>query len=232
MNRHQAWIYTIILLLCFSACKERKNKVQHIDTDNDKTITDTLLQKINTRHAAYAEWKDFYEEMYGSINLKNFSDYSTATSELNTTKAELPKDFFKKYGPLLVYSKDSSRFIDLFSYGYIIEPNKEGKLVARRGEPDQEVSIVNPKSDMRTRVLFCGTACSIESGTWINNDVVALYGLTSENGDDIYTPVIWFINTATGAITTYYYHESSELPTVAYLEKLMNKKGIELIPED
>lgn len=184
---------------------------------------------VDANAQEYKSWEDYYSEEGIQLDMNGFIPTDTVATEMYKRKAKLDKAFYDNYGKLITYNQDSSLFIDPLSYSLIVE-KVNGKLTARNAGPDHEVAIVNPETKERTRLLFCGTTCEIQSAYWHNNDMVAIMGLTSENNPDAYTPVIWFVNINNGAMVPYYYNKEIDIEQAdKHLQAQLKKKGIDYI---
>src|SRR5262249_42765844 len=81
------------------------------------------------------------------------------------------------YGRFLKYSPDSNLFIDMDSYNVDIKKDKKGKWVGTEVGPDTEVSLVDPKTGKKTRLMFMGPGNSVEDGLWLDNNNLVLMGV-------------------------------------------------------
>lgn len=113
-------------------------------------------------------------------------------------------DFYKDYAQVLRWSPDSAYILDIGSYGSVkIKDNKTGNTKIEGGEPDTEVSLINPKTKTRTRLLFFGPSTVISDARWLNASQVAILGEYDENGDHQPDTLLWLINTKENFFRTY-----------------------------
>lgn len=215
-------VFLASLLIFISACTENDEK--QAMTNIDDASADSIF--INPENDAYSSWDNYYRHNNISFSMDSFMRADTIISDLLIRSAELDKDFYEQFSSLIVYNEDSTLFLDAYSYSMIVE-KKDGKLYARGGEVDNEVSVVNPDSKTRTRIFFCGPSCIIQKVFWHNKNIAGIMGLTSEDSDEYYTPVVWFVNVNNGVTIPYYYNNNISLAEVQnYQEEYLKSKGI------
>ncbi|MCB0699699.1 MAG: hypothetical protein H6551_10970 [Chitinophagales bacterium] len=211
----------LLFVLLLAACTDEEKQP---DSKAEGTMDAIVLDSDNT---AYLSWDEYYSKNDIHFSIDSFIANDTINAELLIRSVDLSDDFYNLYGRLIEYNDDSSKFIDPFSYSLIME-NENGKLIARGGEVDHEVTVVDIKTKTSTRLLFCGPSCEIQKAFWYNENIVGIMGLTSEYSDEYFTPVIWFVNIKNGLMIPYYYNSTVSLEeTEDYLEKYLNSKGIE-----
>lgn len=214
-------IASIALATMLSACGDDTPPT----TETIPPPVDTIALK--TDGEAYAVWQDFYKKNDISFSLDSFKKSDTLKGELYTTTF-IPSDSFnKKFGKLLVYNNDSSMFLDAYSTTWLVDIDKQGKLHAREGEADQEVTFINTKTNERKRLFFCGPGCQVQKVFWYNDEVVGIMGLMAEDSDEYYTPTIWFVNVNNGITIPYQYNSSvSIIHAHDYMKQHLESKGI------
>ena len=217
-------IVVFALAVLLSACTDDDNQ-QPVDAAIDNP--DHIVLRADSE--AFASWEEFYSKDDISFSIDSFRKTDTVNGELFSRKFIPDDSFYACFGKLLVYNSDSSMFIDAYSTSWIVEAGKDGLLHAREGEVDQEVTVVNTKTNMRTRLLFCGPACQVQKAFWYNDQVVGIMGLMAEYADEYYTPTIWFVNINTGTTIPYQYHSSvSIIYGQDYMKRHMESKGVKL----
>lgn len=214
----------IIAAALLAACNSRRevNKEQPAIADSTAMPEQPLLELMHN-NPSFTYWTNNYH-----IQPADSFTESTSATDLYIYPDKIDTASYSLYKPVLVYNRDSSSFIDAFSYRYIFEYDKAGRLTARGGDPETEVAVVNLKTMQRTRIYYCGTGCIIQKVSWVNDDEVAVAGMVADNEDEVrYMPVIWFINTKNGHTVQYEYGKTfSEAEAVAYLVKEISAKGI------
>ncbi len=217
-------IGTLVLILGISACGGCDDKAEK---QQPAAVADTISLKGNSE--AYAAWDELYSAEDPAFSIDSFIKSDTAKNELFTSDFTATDSFYQRFGSLLVYNQDSSLFIDAYSTSWIVETGKGGKLHAREGEVDNEVSIVNTKTNKRTRLLYCGPSCQFQKAFWYNDEIVGVMGMMSEYADEYYTPAIWFVNINNGITIPYYYHSGISIVNAHdYMKRHMKSKGINL----
>lgn len=223
-------IHTKLLIACFitlAACTDDSEEQKPVKVDTADLNKDSVF--LDSSEPAFSNWQEHYKIDDISFSLDSFMLSDTVSAQLYSTTADLSPEYFDLYGKLLVYNDDSSLFIDPFSYSLIIEKDKGGKLYAREGEVDNEVAIINPKTNTRTRLLFCGPSCQVQKVFWYNDDVVCIMGLSSEYTDEYFTPMVWFVNIHNGMTIPYEYSSNVNISEAYdYLKKFVESKGIEM----
>ena len=148
-------IYSVLfaITLAIFSCNDDKEpaEVTIVDAPVDSLVS------LNASDRVYISWDEFYKKNDITFSLDSFLKADTITGELYTISYTPSPEYFENFGNLLVYNEDSSKFIDAFSSSWIIEKGTDGKLHAREGEIDQEVTIVNKKEKIRTRLFFLRT---------------------------------------------------------------------------
>ncbi len=216
----------LFTLVFVESCTEEEptEDVAIINVDTTNTIS------LNVNDDIYKSWDEFYSKEDISFSIDSFRLTDTISGELYTTTANLSDTFFKHYERLITYNKDSSKFIDPLSYSLIIEADKNGKLTARGGEVDHEVSVVDIAKKTKTRLLFCGPSCEIQKAFWYNDHIVGIMGLSSEYSDEYFTPMIWFVNINNGITIPYEYHSSISIADASnFVKDYVESKGIEMV---
>jgi hypothetical protein len=214
MNTKFFYYTCIASLVMLCACKSRDEKEAEMTDADDSTLV--------------AEMPDsgFTAETIDTFNTTGFSTYakqrvpqfdwskfqlSMVWKEDTLMKAAYKPDqkFYATYGSLLKWSPDSSSFIDLDSYNIDITKDKNGKLKGQELGPDSEVSLVNPKTGQKTRLLFLGPGSSVEDALWMDNNNLVLMGV-QDYGDSLgKTAAVWRFNIPTQTYTLYEQHDSA-----------------------
>lgn len=212
------------LLLFTSACTDEEEQPVYVPD-----VVEPIEITLDTDSEVYLGWDDFYSKDDITFSIDSFSKTDTLAGQLFTQHFTPDDSFYLRFANLLVYNEDSSMFIDPYSGSWIIEIGKDGKQYAREGEIDQEVAVVNTKTNTRTRLLFCGPSCIIQKAFWYNEDIVGVMGLMGEYADEYYTPTIWFVNIHNGITLPYHYNSSiSIIQANKYTERYLKSKGVQM----
>ena len=224
MKRTFTCCLAIVALTWFTAC-----------TGNDKPADNTVADTTPEDSSAIETIDTVFSgEMITTFNTTAFSEYakknapgfdwgrfnmttSWTDDTLLTSSFNPGENFYSNYGPLLIYSPDSSMFIDLYSYTVDLKRDNTGKLKGGALGPDTEVSLVKPATGEKTRILFFGPNGSAEDALWLNNEEVVIMGVHDYNDDSTgKKTAVWRFNIPTK--TTFLY----ELPNdTATAEKVM-----------
>lgn len=207
------YLFLTAFITC-SACKSKEDKAAEEANNADTAVmeetpdtgftTEAIDSFKTTAFSTYAKQKapDF--------DWSKFKMSMTWKEDTLVQRSYKPdKKFYAAYGPFLKWSPDSSEFIDLDSYNIDIKRDKNGKLVGHEIGPDTEVSLVNPKTGQRTRLLFLGPGSSVEDGLWLDNNNLVLMGV-QDYGDSLgKTAAVWKYNIPTQTFTLYEMHNSA-----------------------
>jgi hypothetical protein len=117
-----------------------------------------------------------------------------AEDSLLKTDTPASADFYSKYASVLRWSPDSTYVLDIGSYGAVLLKNKEGKEVVAAGEPDSEVSLLFPKENKKTRVLFGGPSLHILNASWADSSQVAMLGSLDTSHTGHPDTLLWLID--------------------------------------
>lgn len=120
------------------------------------------------------------------------------------TEVYMPDDnFYKDYSSVLRWSPDSSYVLDIGSYGSVLVEDDEGNLRVEAGEPDTEISLLNPKQNQRTVLFFVGPSSSIFDATWIDKSIALVLGSFDEQNKGQPDTLFWLINVKTNLYRMY-----------------------------
>lgn len=104
------------------------------------------------------------------------------------------ENFYELYKPALVFSPDSSMFIDLISYGITLE--KKGKKIIAIGDVDQSVTLCNLQKNEWKRVVSFGPSAGMEEAVWVSPTKFVIAG-TMQDDNGRLMPVILSGNAVT-----------------------------------
>jgi hypothetical protein len=169
-------LFSVILFSCNSQDQQNTAEAEETTIDSSQMRTGTELPENTISMLSN-------EEIYRTdgedeeINWNNFklTKFWREDSPLVRT-FEPTRGYYETYGPFLVYSPDSTHFIDLDSYNVQIRKTSNGKLAGNAQGPDTEVSLVDRNNKKRIRLLFFGPGGSIEDAKWIDNETLLLIG--------------------------------------------------------
>lgn len=108
--------------------------------------------------------------------------------------------FYKIYKPLLAFCKDSSRFLDIYSYPLNIEKTANGYQALP--DIDQAIYLYDRNANYWNRILFLGNTEFINDATWLTDTTFLLVGI-DKNNDARGLPVIYLGNVNTHTLVLY-----------------------------
>lgn len=188
---------------------------------NTNAADDSSLQYLaQASDKLLPEWKQSFKDfLTDSFRFTQRSDYSE--KELQDTAGM--KSFLDLYGPSLVFSADSSRFIDLFSSGISLE--RQGKKLVAIADADMAISVCDLKNGQWKQIAFFGPSAGIEEAAWVSDSVFVLAG-TMHNDDGIPEAFILIGNTQQQKLS-WFESNISRPPSVEY-----NASGIKRLKID
>jgi hypothetical protein len=148
--------------------------VGHYSFGQDKT----LLQQSKYFDKELKKWT----KTFSNFNLSDFKIKDTLRFE-NNYKQDFNtyKQFISIYKPIITYSSDSSKFIDIYSYQLNLEKN--GDHYEANTEVDQAVLLCNPKTKYWNRIYFGGYSRWIDEVLWIAPTKFLLVGIIKSVDD-------------------------------------------------
>lgn len=112
---------------------------------------------------------------YSDFDLSQFKKSNTSSFDNNYGQSlEKLKSFLSIYKPIITFTKDSSKFIDIYSYELNLE--KKGKYFIANPDIDQCIYLCSPKIRYWNRICFIGGSGGIDEVIWLSNDKFILVG--------------------------------------------------------
>lgn len=192
---------SVPLICLFMACNTGGDKQTDDDTtsttitaDSSETFTpvDTSTEFIETFSTNLEPWLKRTTRVT-TLRLDNFRYVDNRVEDsLIISHANLTPDFYKTYKPLLVFSPDSSKVLDIGSYGAMVSKNSSGQTNIVQGEPDSEIAVLDRANRTRRRLFFFGPGTAVEKGFWINDSTIVLAG-KEEDSAGVVKPIIWTV---------------------------------------
>jgi hypothetical protein len=188
----------LLVLFLLTSCKGNDKEAK----EEENTVTDDSLQVIKSivSEDSVMVFNDTDNWMRQSIQ-KNNVDWNRFHLEefwtddsLQSKSFKPDADFYRDYTTVLRWSPDSNYILDYGSYGSVkVKDNKTGNTKIEGGEPDTEVSLINPKTKTRTRILFFGPGTNVSDARWLSASQVAILG-TDENDNNQPDTLLWIVN--------------------------------------
>jgi hypothetical protein len=165
---------------------------------------------------------------FNDFNLSDFKKIQTVSFD-NNSKQDFKtlNSFYAIYKPILTFSKDSSKFIDIYSYQLNLE--KRGNLYQANPDIDQVIYLFDKKAKYWDRIFFGSIGGWIDDATWITNSKFILVGI-SKNETDKNAPIILLGDTAKQSLDIYSSKKKSCIQKVNGYQspklKALNIKGL------
>lgn len=181
------------------------------------TIGDTLKTYLPNWTAYYAT----QVETFDPAEYRLVDSLQKDTLYSRTYDPQRFDNFLDLYQDYLVYSPDSSRLMDLYSYRYVFEEQEEGPTQVMK-DVDVEAALVNLETEVRKRLLFLGASGFVEDGAWIDNKRVIITGgiIVPENPEMMQLKT-WVMNLETQWLYTYEYPEYIDRSDVNYVQEVI-----------
>lgn len=189
-------ILTLILFFSFIlfSCKDK-------DAEQEKINLNDSLRVTRDFKLFEQEEIDWISSATGKYLRETDIKLTEEGVDTFTSRAFTPtRDFLKNYAGVLQWSKDSSKLLDLGSYGSVFTL-QNGNNKIEPGEPDTEVAYIDMAERKRYRLMYFGPSTEMVDGRWINNQEVMIITRLYDPGK-LYTNIT-VINVKDGAVKKY-----------------------------
>ncbi len=199
-------VFTMLLAACNNDATDK--------ADTPVEITDTLTAE---KSIAFEDSALIYEYKADTL-LKNnvtaaslkWSNFSLSAfwyeDSLPTIAYTAHNNFYKQYQLLLQWSPDSSYILDKGSLNAVLLRGKNGATIIADGDIDTEVSLLNPATKQKARLLYLGSAATLINSCWLNANQVALISTNAEKVNTADT-VLWIIDVKNLYYRKYKWHQ-------------------------
>lgn len=177
----------ILLMSILISCRDNQDKKAPVAvTDSSATTVENVDTVLEQETFTFFTKPTIKQSIAPYRMVNSWKEDSLLTSRFNPAP-----DYYKKYGALLRYSPDSSRFVDLGSYNVEVTIDRKGAYKYDELGPDTEVSLVEPSKMTRQRLMFLGPGSSIDDAGWVDNETIVLAGKQENATGDTSRNVIW-----------------------------------------
>ena len=179
----------LLLILLLWSCRSRK--AEPAEDTNPVTAfmewqeNDTLvLEKLPTGLSA---WLSHHRVLDTGFRIGNFRA-SGVVLHFGDMPDAISTGAEGQWTPYFIYSPDSSRYLDLFSYDHFLD---EGKPV--EGEADQQVVLADPGKRLRKQLMFNGPGQYADFADWLGKDMFIVGSrIDSEDGKSTLARIMAF----------------------------------------
>lgn len=182
----QLTIITLVMIF-LASCRDKADKKADVVVADSTTTTVEKIDTILEQETFTFFTKPTLKQSAASFRMVN----SWKEDSLLTSRFDPPTDFYKKYGALLRYSPDSTKFVDLGSYNVEVTIDRNGAYKYDELGPDTEVSLVEPSKGTRHRLMFLGPGSTVDDAGWMDNETIVLAGKQENPTGDTTRNVIW-----------------------------------------
>jgi len=118
-----------------------------------------------------------WTKSFSAFNLSDFKLVDTLHFDNNYAQdLKSLKQFLSIYKPIITYSTDGSKFIDIYSYQLSLE--KEGSYYEANPDVDQAILLCDPKAKYWDRIFFGTYSRWIDEVVWLSKTQFILVGIT------------------------------------------------------
>jgi hypothetical protein len=162
-------------------------------TDLFKYKANTWLSKVLNN--SQTKWDNFHLVDYWKDDSLKRSSFKPA------------KNFYTDYAMYLKWSPDSNYIFDMGSYGVTVVKDKQGNTSIESGDIDNEVTLLDPVHQTKTRLLFFGPGTTPVNARWLDSSQVALVGLFDTSSNHQPDTLMWLIDVKEKFFRKYSYHQ-------------------------
>ncbi len=211
----------IMAVLTFAACMSEPDQEATIVTDTADSIeverADTVLSGESLSFFNQSGFSDFAKRKAPAFDWSKFRLVSSWEDDSLLVSEFRQPENYELYKKLFRYSPDSTKYLDLDSYNVTIQKDLRGNYVVDDSGPDTEVSIVDTKTNKKTRLVYMGPGNSVEDGAWIDSDNIVIMGFQQEDNSENRLPVLWRYHMPTHMFYQY------EMPDSEVAKQLMGE---------
>lgn len=206
----------LIIIIAISGCNQQGK-------EHSLNINKPQWPEI-TKKAPFENWQNHYQQLdpdfkWDRFNLSTIDSLSLMPGSINPYWHPEFKDY---YQPLLIFSPDSSHYLDIDSYlWFVIDSNKSEPEIGY--SPDQEINMINISDSTVIRVAFRGPNSRVEDAFWLDQEEVVLLE-NNESGK----PMITVINLDKHVIKYFQYPDSVTISNEYFQERI--KKAVDALP--
>jgi hypothetical protein len=196
-----------------------KNTLDFIRVDTSLGKDPIEYNFSNEIKSGLKRWLGYYQKTLTGFDISDYKNVQTNVIrpyQVPLQEKEELSLFFSLYGPYLIWSPDSLKALDLFSYRRILYYD-DSKRIRGMYDVDCQAGIIDLKKQKRINLLTCGTACEFQDACWIGNDSIIIT-LTEENNDGSCEPVYEMISLRTFLCRTYRSARAYRIKSCSYVD--------------
>ena len=160
-------------------------------------VTNLLHQKKHFDHELIQWTKNFSNFKISDFKVKDTLNFDNNFQQ----NFKFYKKFLSIYKPIITYSVDSSKFIDIYSYQLNLE--KKNNYYKANPDIDQAILLCDLKTKYWNRIYFGTSSQWIEEVIWISKTKFILVGIFKSN-DDKKKPLILLGDTNNQTLIRYF----------------------------
>lgn len=195
-------IFAMFILLSCSDAGTEEQKKDDADVSEIETVETAEAPNLQT---AFPQVFRYLSSQDTSFDAANFTPAEEAVMDSGAISA-VNEEELKPYLPYLVYNKDRSLAVDLYSYNVILD-NRNGKTVAEAAGPDTEAALIDFKNKTRKRLLFGGPSMAVLDAQWLGDGTILIAGAEIINDEQL-KPILWKIEPSANKTETFYYTDT------------------------
>jgi hypothetical protein len=182
------------------------------------------MNKI-TNKQQFIEWVSFYSRFDPSFNWQSFEISETDSLQILSGSVQpiWHPQFKSYYRPLLIWSPDSTRYLDIDSYlWFVIDKNATEPEIGY--SPDQEINLVDLNDSTVNRIAFRGPNQRVEEALWLDEQTISLLENNQEG-----QPMVSIIELNEQTISYFQYPDSVTVANGYWQNRI--EKALQVLPE-
>ena len=196
--------FLFIFFCCQIACRQSDTEYSDAELVNPEEVMayeedDTLvLKKIP---GTLAQWLAYYHQIDTGFLLKNFKA-SGVTLHIDDLQDAINSGNETDFNDLLINSPDSSRYIDLVTYNFILE-RSGGKNYLLPGDPDQQVVLADRSKNIKKQLMYHGPSQLAEIAEWTGKESFLIGMISQEENMEGLKAEIYFFHLKDSTFTNF-----------------------------
>ncbi len=122
-------------------------------------------------------WVELWREHVPSFAVSSFTPAGEGSFTPEYTVAFTPLEDEETRSRLYACSPDGSRCVDPY---VLVSFERQDDRIESLFDADQGVALIDMEKGTWTRLLFCGTLCAFHDAAWLDDDALAIVGITHE----------------------------------------------------
>jgi hypothetical protein len=151
-----------------------------VDTSIRKDLTEYNFSKEIKNNLK--RWLDHFKDLSSEFNIDRFKNYNTRILnpyQVTLEDSVFEKRFFDLYKPYLIWSPDSSKVIDLYSYRIVLDYDSKGDVYAFE-DVDCQLALIDLNKRKFIIIETLGPMNELQDAFWLDNESI-IVTMTEDN---------------------------------------------------